>query len=192
VADDNLDPQTADTQNRQDTDTPVEDWQQRYQSLQPEYTRATQTLKDREALMAHIEENFPDMLADDEEFDEDPPDDSEPVEPQNDPRFEQLTKAQQEQKQLLDALLEQQGLKQFNEDLDQWAAEADVTLTPRDRKILEMEMRQSNGDRDATKKAFDEHVEYVRQYEGQMAQTVREPRQRQAYMLEQYRNLAED
>lgn len=47
------------------------DWRKRYEDLQPEFTRSRQTLTDREALLAHVAETFPDLIADDEDDEED-------------------------------------------------------------------------------------------------------------------------
>lgn len=80
---DDLAPDTPDTPTPADTD-----WQSRYQSLQPEYTRTTQALKDHEsvwedeqALLVRIAEKFPHLLEEEEtpQYEEDDEDD--PVAP---------------------------------------------------------------------------------------------------------------
>lgn len=54
---------------------PEVDWRKRFEDTQAEFTRSRQTLSDEEALMKHISENFPHLLAEeaeDEDFDNDP------------------------------------------------------------------------------------------------------------------------
>jgi hypothetical protein len=80
------------------------DWQARYQSLQPEYTRATQALKDHESLwedeqtaLARLAEKFPHLFEDESEEEPETP---EPDQPQQDPRIDWL--AERETRRQLD------------------------------------------------------------------------------------------
>lgn len=93
-------PLTADTPTNADTTN----WQQRYESLQPEYTRTTQALKDAEsvwedeqALLQRIAEKHPHLLAEEEEETEDDPTFEETV---DDPRFKELEALKQWQAQV--------------------------------------------------------------------------------------------
>lgn len=71
---------------------PEVDWRKRYEDLQPEYTKKSQILSNQEALLAHISENFPELVAEEtpdeeyEDFDEDP----EPQPAKPDPRIDQF------------------------------------------------------------------------------------------------------
>lgn len=67
-------------------DTPDVDYRKRYEDLQPEYTRATQKLADEQALLEHIAEKFPHLIADDQQdpdLEDDPVYDEDPDEPVN-------------------------------------------------------------------------------------------------------------
>lgn len=70
------------------------DWQKRYEDLQPEYTKKSQILSNQEALLAHISENFPELMAEETPADEDEYEDYEDTpEPQPakpDPRIDQF------------------------------------------------------------------------------------------------------
>lgn len=63
-----------DTPDTLETAEPEVNWQQRYEDLRPEFDRSRQTLSSEDALMQHISENFPHLLAEDgeEDFEEDP------------------------------------------------------------------------------------------------------------------------
>lgn len=77
-----------------ETAQPETDWRKRYEDLQPDYTRKSQILTDEEQLLAHISEQFPHLMAEQADEDEDLSDDEDfrddTPEPQPDPRIEQF------------------------------------------------------------------------------------------------------
>lgn len=118
-------PQNADTPTPPPTpDTPEVPWQKRYEDLRPEFDRTNQTLtslkSDESALLKFLEENHPDLLADDEPEPEpyDPDDDEQP-----------LTKAEWKQWQAEQDQARQQekGQQQFETDLKSFIGDRELS-----------------------------------------------------------------
>lgn len=118
-----LDDEAPDTPDTPTPETPADtDWQKRYSDLQPEYTRATQALKDHEsiwedeqALLGRIAEKFPHLMADPEEDTPYDDEDDEPTpsrEPAPDPR--------------VDRLLAIEAQRQYDADLKKFAGDREL------------------------------------------------------------------
>ena len=132
----------------QQQDTQETNWEQRYKDTQAEFTRKSQTLTDREALLAHIQENFPDMIAEEateEAEDEDDllDDEETPSEPKPDPRVDNLVAWQAEQ--------------QFEKDLKGFVG--DRELTDKGRKVIQALTLNGGNNAQALKAAVDEWFE---------------------------------
>lgn len=157
-----LDPETPDTQTPEAADTPTEepgadDWHKRYTDLQPEYTRATQTLSDEDRLLAHIQEKFPHLLADEEDEIEDTPDDDTAQEPSSvkDPRVDELAEWKQAEEQ-------RRAQEQFEKDYTE--AIGDREVSERGRKFIVNECFSNGANAEALKTAVQEWFDEVDSY----------------------------
>jgi hypothetical protein len=140
-----LDDETPD----HDLDTPVTpeadtDWQKRYSDLQPEYTRATQALKDHEsvwedeqALLGRIAEKFPHLMADPEDetpaYDDEDDETPTHAEPQPDPRVDWLA-AREAQRQYDADLTRFAGDRDLDDDGKEWIEARSRQLSDKDGK----------------------------------------------------------
>lgn len=131
-----------------DTPQPEIDYAKRYHDLQPEYTRATQTLSDEEKLLEHIQAKFPHLIADDIENDLGL--DPEPEAPAGEPQVMQDPR--------VDWLAAREAERQFTADLKDEAGDRDVSDFARER-IYERTLA-LGGDREALKKATTEWFDY--------------------------------
>lgn len=132
-------------------DTPPEvNWQKRYEDLQPEYTRATQTLSDPNRLLEYIQQNHPDLVAEEDAYEEPAPEPTPEAQHQADPRVDLHDEALQQ-------LLAKQAADQFKADLTEELG--DRTLPDKAREWIETRTLNTGGDRNALNNAVSEWFE---------------------------------
>ncbi len=150
-------PETPDTPSI--TEAADTDWQKRYSDLQPEYTRATQALKDEQsvwedeqAALARLAEKFPHLFEDEtDDTEDDDVFEDEPAAPVQDPR--------------VDFLAAKEAERQFEADFKQFNGDREVT--GKGREWIEARSRHiadSTGKKwgpDTLKMAVDEYHEHV-------------------------------
>lgn len=173
-----------DTPNTQDADT---DWQKRYSDLQPEYTRATQALKDEqgvweneEALLARIQEKYPHLVQ--EETDEDEDDDTfDPSLLDDDPRLAKVDALEEKSKaydEFMAAQAQKEATELFNKDLAETAG--DRTLSRQAKEWIFNETVRLGDGKENLQKAFEAWVEYEdsvgEQYLERVKKSKRAPR----------------
>lgn len=147
------------------TEADTTDWKDRYDHLQPEYTRTTQQLKDEQkvwedeqAVLARIQEKFPHLIADDtdetEEVEDDAYDD-------DDPRFAELAELKKKSA-TYDEWIANQVAKEdramFDTDLATEAGERE--LSAKAKKAIWNETLELGGGRENLKKALASWIEY--------------------------------
>lgn len=147
-----------------EADTPGTDWQKRYSDLQPEYTRATQALKEEQALwddeaaaIARFQEKFPHLIAEPDEPENDP----DLYEEDEDPHARKLTeleKRQQAHDEYITRQLQKEDRETFNSDLSEEAG--DRTLSRQAKDWIWNETVGAGGGRGNLKKAVAAWVEY--------------------------------
>ncbi len=140
-----LDPEPDTTVSPQDEAISQEqiDWEKRAKDHQAAFTRSQQVLSDEEALLAHIAEKFPHLIAEDADPDPDPdPDDLDDDEPTPDPRLEQIEGWVQKQQA-------KEALEQFDTDLKEIVG--DTPVSDRVKQAILRETLENGGTFDALK-----------------------------------------
>lgn len=177
-------PQIADTPT---TPADTTDWRQRYESLQPEYTRTTQALKDAESIwedeqaaLARFAEKFPHLIA--AEDDDTPEPDYEPDEPVRDPRFDEIAPTVQQ-------LVAWQADQQYSRDLSEIVG--DRELSEKAKRTIKSWTTEGGNNREALEGAVKEWFELEDQIRGpQRKQSPTPPQPGKAAELD--RNASKD
>lgn len=158
-------PETPDTPATPEADT---DWHARYQSLQPEYTRTTQALKDREsaweddtAVLSRLQELRPDLFED--EDDDTPADDyDDPVAPIRS-ELDEFKKWQMQ-------VENERGEERFSRDLK--AELGDDTVPGKVVDWIKDRTRALGNEPKALKQAVEEYREFSKELTGQHLESV--------------------